>query len=62
MSIADITSPVLIWSLIEASLIVTSACVPTLRPVFDRKLYYQGYDSTRYTYNSSRAKSSPHLA
>ncbi|KAM0803855.1 hypothetical protein BDR22DRAFT_818533 [Usnea florida] len=45
----DITSPVFIWSLIEASLTVTSACVPTLRPVFDRKLYYQGYDSTKYT-------------
>lgn len=33
---ADYTTPVLIWSVIELSLAVISACLPTLRPIFVR--------------------------
>ena len=54
---ADLTSPIFIWNVVEASLTVTSACLPTLRPIFIRKPQYQGYGSSKYSKNSSRGTS-----
>ena len=35
-NIADYTTPVFLWTVIELSLTVISACLPTLRPIFLR--------------------------
>ena len=55
---ADLTSPIFIWNLVEASLTVTSACLPTLRPIFTRQSRSQGYGSNKYVMTGSRATSS----
>jgi len=37
--ITYLTSPIFIWTLIEASLSVVCACLPTLRPIFSRSSF-----------------------
>ena len=44
LSPSDYTTPVFIWSVLELSLAVIAACLPTLRPLF---LRYKDRTSTR---------------
>lgn len=57
LSVADYSSPVFFWSVIELSLTVISACLPTLGPIVIKYKQISGSKRSDFTPNSGASSS-----